>query len=129
MKKYNTAERLQTILAERNLKQIDLYNLALPICEKNNIKLYRSHISQYVNGVIEPSQEKIVILSEALHISPAWLMGFDVPMVESNDLPIVKLFNELNQEGQEKLLEYAEMLRDSGKYKKSCKSDVLEKNA
>lgn len=88
----------------------------------------KSTIGKIETGVNDIVQSKVVDFAVALNTTPAFLMGWDI---ENNNtsLPIVELFNELNQEGQEKLLEYAEMLRDSGKYKKSCKSDVLEKNA
>ena len=34
MKKANTSDRLKQIMNERNLKQVDILNLSLPICSK-----------------------------------------------------------------------------------------------
>lgn len=80
MKKANTSDRLKQIMNERNLKQVDILNLSLPICSKYNVKMNKSDISQYVSGKVEPSQEKLVVLGLALNVTEAWLMGFDVSM-------------------------------------------------
>ena len=42
--------------------------------------IHISDISQYCSGKTEPNQEKLFILGNALNVSEAWLMGFDVPM-------------------------------------------------
>lgn len=78
MKKCTTADRLKQIMSERNLKQVDILNLTKPYCEKHKVKLGRNDISQYVSGKVTPRQTKIYILAEALNVSEAWLMGFDV---------------------------------------------------
>lgn len=80
MKISNTAKRLTQIMNMRELKQVDILKLAAPFCEKYNVKLNKNHLSQYVNGKTEPGQEKLYILGQALNVSEAWLMGFDVPM-------------------------------------------------
>jgi len=79
MKPESTATRLRQLLKERNLKQIDIINLALPFCKKYDIKLGKNDLSQYVSGKVSPGQDKLYILSLALNVSEAWLMGFDVP--------------------------------------------------
>jgi repressor LexA len=37
-------------------------------------------MSQYIKGSFEPKQDRIYKIAEALGVSEAWLMGFDVPM-------------------------------------------------
>ena len=37
-------------------------------------------MSEYVNGLYDPKQDKIYIMAQALSVDPVWLMGFDVPM-------------------------------------------------
>lgn len=64
-------------MEKQNLKQIDILNKTLPFCEKYNVKMNKSNISQYVSGKVEPSQDKIMVLSMALGVSEGWLMGFD----------------------------------------------------
>ena len=78
MNRVTTAERLKEIMKERNLRQVDILNLSLPICAKLDAKMNKSDISQYLSGKAEPSQEKLVVLGMALNVSEAWLMGFDV---------------------------------------------------
>lgn len=80
MKKYTTSDRLRQIMSDRNLKQIDIINLAKPYCEKYGIKLGRNDLSQYVSGKVEPGQYKLYVLGQALNVNEAWLMGYEVPM-------------------------------------------------
>lgn len=77
MKKYNTSQRLKQLMAERGIKQVDILKKAEPYCEKYNVKLNRNDLSQYVNGKVEPGQQKLSILGLALNVNEAWLMGYD----------------------------------------------------
>lgn len=79
MDRVSTADRLRQIMEERNLRQVDILNLVLPICARYDVKMNKSDISQYVSGKVEPSQEKLVVLGMALNVTESWLMGFDVP--------------------------------------------------
>ena len=80
MKSSNTSERLKYLMNERNIKQVDILEKAQPYCQKYGVNLGKSALSQYVSGRVEPSQDKLFILGNALGVSEAWLMGFDVPM-------------------------------------------------
>ena len=79
MEKVSTSERLKQIMRERNLKQVDILEMARPYAEKYNVKLNKGELSQFVNGKVEPGQWKLTILGLALDVSEAWLMGYDVP--------------------------------------------------
>lgn len=85
MRKYTTAQRLHQIMQEQNLKQVDILSKAKPFCEQYNVKLGRNDLSQYCSGKVEPKQDKLVVLSNALNVTETWLMGFDVPMKDNND--------------------------------------------
>lgn len=85
IKTENTKTRLNHIMKTLNLKQVDILNKCKPYCQKYDVKMNKSDLSQYVSGKVEPSQDKLVILGMALNVSEAWLMGFDVPM-ERNTL-------------------------------------------
>ncbi|MGN0489432.1 MAG: S24 family peptidase [Ruminococcus sp.] len=85
MNKYSTGDRLRFLMKERNLKQVDIINLAQPYCKKYKIKLHKNDLSQYVNGKVVPGQDKLYILALALNVSEAWLLGFDVPMYRVTD--------------------------------------------
>lgn len=65
------SERIVQALMATNMKQSDL-------CRKTGIP--KSAMSQYIKGSFEPKQDRIYKIAEALGVSEAWLMGFDVPM-------------------------------------------------
>ena len=85
MKVSNTKLRLMQLMTDRDLRQVDILNLVKPLCAKYGLKMNRSDISQYVNGKVEPNQDKLFVLGQALNVSEAWLMGFDVPMERKLD--------------------------------------------
>lgn len=64
----------------KGYKQVDILNLCKPYCEQYNVKMNKSDISQYISGKVEPNQDKLFVLGNALNVSEAWLMGYDVPM-------------------------------------------------
>ncbi len=96
----STSERLRQIMDERNLKQTDILALTRPYCEKYNVKLGKSDLSQFVNGKVIPGQWKLTILGLALNVSEAWLMGLDVPM-ERKTAPILMEEDERSKECME----------------------------
>lgn len=79
MRKYNTADRLRELMTERGWKQVDVINNSKPFQEKLGVKLGKSALSQYVNGVQSPDQKKLALLALTFNVSEAWLMGYDVP--------------------------------------------------
>lgn len=78
--KRTTGQRLLEYMAQMGIRQADIVAAVQPYCERHGVKLNRSDISQYVTGKTEPRQEKLMLLSEALNVDVAWLMGYDVPM-------------------------------------------------
>ena len=94
-RKSNCSERIATALAIRNMKQADL-------CEMT--KIPKSAISQYIRGTFEPKQDRIYLIANALNVSEAWLMGYDVPMekneTQKNSPPAIEL-----TEGEKAILE------------------------
>ena len=69
-----TSERLQLILAEKNMKQADLARAT---------GISRGAISNYVLGRYAPKSDIIQKLANALNCSDMWLWGYDVPMEKS----------------------------------------------
>ncbi|MBE6686789.1 MAG: aminotransferase class I/II-fold pyridoxal phosphate-dependent enzyme [Ruminococcaceae bacterium] len=65
------SQRFGSVLKERNIKQIDLINLA----NEKGIKLGKSQISQYVSGKSAPRKEMLAFLAESLFVDAAWLAG------------------------------------------------------
>lgn len=68
--------RIAKALSIRGMRQADL-------CEKTNIP--KSAISQYISGAFEPKQDRVFLISQALNVDPAWLMGFNVPMEKADE--------------------------------------------
>ena len=65
------SRRLNQVMKEKNLRQIDIIRAA----EDRNIKLGKSHISQYVSGKTVPRDNIIRFLSELLDTDENWLRG------------------------------------------------------
>ena len=70
--------RLNDAMALRELKQIDFVHAA----DKFNIKIGKSHMSQYVSGKTVPRADIAHFLAAYLRVNEDWLMGKDVPMEE-----------------------------------------------
>ena len=77
--KTTTGQRLKEIMRDRNIKQVDILRMCEPYCKKYNVKLEKNDLSQYVNDKAQPKQDKLSILGMALKVSEVWLMGYDVP--------------------------------------------------
>ena len=122
MKTSSTSERLTEIMNRKGLKQIDIVTLCQPICKKYGLRLGRNDISQYVNGKVEPGQDKITVLSEALNVSEAWLMGYDVPKekpkddktVSDKDLMFALFGGEVSDEALEEVKRFAAFVKSKG---------------
>lgn len=71
------SNRLSKIISIRNIKPIEL-------SEKTGID--KSKISSYMSGRYKAKQNGILILSKVLDVNPSWLMGYNVPMNNSNEV-------------------------------------------
>jgi len=65
------ATRLNKLLQQKKIKQVDLVRLA----EEKGMKLGKSHISQYVSGKTVPRKEILQFLANVLETDPDWLLG------------------------------------------------------
>lgn len=119
MRPYTTAQRLQQIMDERGLKQVDILRLAEPYCAQFNTKLTKSALNQYISGkVTDPRSDKLSILCYALGVSEAWLMGFDVPIERTTPIPgtpedgrkamLLNLFERLPDADQDEIISLIE---------------------
>lgn len=79
-----TADRLKYAMELRDVKQTDLV-------ETTGIS--KGALSSYLSGRYEPKQINLHLLSKALHVDEAWLMGLDVPMEKNNfSYPISNIY-------------------------------------
>lgn len=119
MRPYTTAQRLKQVMDERDLKQVDILRLAEPYCEQFHVKFGKSLLNQYISGkVTDPRGDKLSILSYALGVSEAWLMGFDVPMERTTPIPgqagdgrrarMIALYDRLSEADQDEIISLIE---------------------
>ena len=73
MNKQNVSfkNRFNIAISNANIKPAEL---------AERTKLSKSTISHYMSGYTQPKSDKLFILSKALNVSEAWLMGLDAPM-------------------------------------------------
>ena len=71
MKVSTFSQRLREAMYIRRLNQTDLHSLT---------GIGKSSISTYLKGDYKAKQDKVDLLAKVLSVSPAWLMGYDVPM-------------------------------------------------
>ena len=64
-------DRLREALTARKMKAIEL-------SEKADIP--KGAISYYLSGKSQPKSDRLYLISKALDVSEAWLLGYDVPM-------------------------------------------------
>lgn len=75
--------------------------------------LNKGGISRYLSGEVTPKQSAIGAMATALHVSPAWLMGYDVER-DSNEVRETTIdLGRLSPENLIRLISYYEGLIDS----------------
>ena len=102
------AERIKTALSIKGVKQSDLCRIT---------QIPKSALSQYISGAYEPKQDRIYLISKALNVSEAWLMGLDVPMerqvikaspsatdLTEGEQMLLKLFRQVPEDQQQLVL-------------------------
>lgn len=121
----NTAIRLKKIMQEKKLRQVDVLEMVKPFCEKYNVKINKSDISQYLSGKVKPGQEKLSMLSMALGVTESWLMGYDSPKEKSQcidkitlsqeETTLIENYNNSNYEGKKMILSYSDYVSQNYK--------------
>lgn len=78
--------------------------------------LAKSTISRYLKGNSVPKQDQAIAMSKVLNVSPAWLMGYDVPSeaidfsILSEKNQILGIFERMSADQRKSLINYAEFL-------------------
>ena len=80
------SDRLKEAMYAQNLKQIDLVHIAA----ENNVKLGKSHVSQYVSGKTVPRNDILHFLADTLHVTvrKTLLLGKTTPLPQKLRLPL-----------------------------------------
>ena len=111
------AARLNEIMALRGMKQIDFVHEA----ERYDVKLGKSHMSQYVSGKTVPRPDIANFLAAVLRVNEQWLMGEDVPM--EHDIASLPERDERTNESQETTMPQSEEHKPMRTFTKSHKLD------
>lgn len=121
------ATRLRQAREQSGLTQQDL-------AEKLGVT--KSAIGNYENGVSSPKWDVLLKIFDILQVEPNFLYQ-DSFSPESNTTTnltsqqsaLLSSFDQLNDEGQGKAVEYVEDLVATGRYKKSCEPGLGQKEA
>lgn len=76
MQRVELKDRLREALKLRGMRAADLV-------ERTGIP--KGTISYYLSGKTEPKADRLYIISQALDINEAWLLGYDVPKERSTE--------------------------------------------
>lgn len=72
------SDRLKEYMSMNDVRAVDL---------AKRFRVSRSTISQYLSGAVVPKRDRLVLIADALNLSPLWLMGYDVPPERETPLP------------------------------------------
>ena len=102
------------------------------------VGVQKAAIYKYENGlVVNLKRSTIEKLAAALETTPTYLMGMEddtlcaaaITSLTPRQSALLTSFDQLNDEGQDKAVEYVEDLVMTGRYKKSYSSGVGQKDA
>ena len=77
------SDRLKEAMYAQNLKQIDLVHIAA----ENNVKLGKSHVSQYVSGKTVPRNDILHFLADTLHVDEMCIRDSLIPARSESVFP------------------------------------------
>ncbi|MBQ8390937.1 MAG: helix-turn-helix transcriptional regulator [Clostridia bacterium] len=124
------SKRLKALREEKALSMdsfIELYN------KRYNTKMNKSTLSRYENGTQEPIYTVVINLAKFFNVSIDYLTCADTAISTDSlspfELQLIENYRQLNEEGQEKLLDNSIDLVSSGRYIKSNKPLHFPKEA
>lgn len=121
-----TGERIRQLRIEHQMTQEEL---------GAKVGVQKAAIYKYENGlIVNLKRSTIEKLALVLDTTPTYLMGMEDDEPEQTALTPVQasllaVFNELNEEGQSKVIGYAEDLCRTGYYKKDSASGMDKRDA
>ena len=118
------SSRLRQAREQANLTQQDF---------AKKLGVTKNAISNYENGVSSPKWDVLVKIFDVLQVEPNFLYqdDFTASSIDTALTPtqtsLLSIFDELNEEGQTKALEYVEDLVLAGRYKKDAALGWLQR--
>jgi len=106
-----TAERLNLIMQKQGLKQAEILEKCKPLCEKYDVKLDKSSLSQYISGRNIPREGKLKVLAQALNVDEAWLLGYDeeepvFAALDEDEKDLINIFRNFDRKRKHYLMTY-----------------------
>lgn len=95
----------------------------------NKMKVSQSTITMWENGKRQPDLETLEMIADYFNVDMNFLTGSSsttTRILDRNQHRLISLYEQLNAEGQEKLLDYAADIVASGRYIKSDQSLMVE---
>ena len=93
-------KRLRSLMDTKNVSAAQLARMT---------GISEATISRYLSGQYEAKQGNIFKISNALLVSPDYLLGSELE-IHYGDEEMMRIYNALSLSGKDKVLEYAEML-------------------
>lgn len=97
-KPFTFSQRLQSLIDEKGITKSEL---------ARSCGIDKSNVTRYLNGDYEAKQDVVFRISQHYGVSAAWLMGYDTPMVNSDEIlnaqrtEINEIFDQLSPEYRE----------------------------
>lgn len=120
------SSRLRQAREQANLTQQDF---------AKKLGVTKNAISNYENGVSSPKWDVLVKIFDVLQVEPNFLYQDDFTTRDNGNsltpaqISLLSIFDELNEEGQTKVIDYAEDLGRTGCYKKRSTNELGSKEA
>lgn len=104
---------------DRIKELMDLYQInQTEFCRKTGIQ--KSALSNYLNGERTPRQDALKKIADAFSISPAWLLGYDVPIrgeiisydISPFEYDIIRAYRQAHPVTQENICNMLHLKRD-----------------
>ena len=98
----------------------------------DKIKVSQSTITMWENGKREPDLETLECIADFFNVDMNYLTGtaeVTTRILDQSQHALISLYDQLNEEGREKLLDYAADLVSTGRYIKSNQPVVVEKTS
>lgn len=98
-------KRLRVLMGKKNVSAAQLARMT---------GISEATISRYLSGQYEAKQGNIFKISQALLVSPDYLLGSEDETLEIHygDKELMRIYNALSLSSKDKVLEYASMLLD-----------------
>ena len=100
---YIIKDRLNTAMKLRGMTATEL---------SQKTGLNKSSVSRYLSGSVIPRSIAIGKMAQALHVNPAWVLGYDVPIEDGTPFVHVDM-DKLTPSNQDRLMSYYQALLDS----------------